>query len=321
MQQIQNRFLSIYLVLLLSLASYTVLGQNVAKTPSLMILPSDNWCTMRYYTQTLDNQGSKTVVTDYARAFREDIELGPVISQIGGILAEKGFIIKDVEQAVKNLQIRTAENNVTQSRNGDILAETDLDVIKNQVRADIMIQVYWHVIKQGDGKSVQFTLEAFDCYSDMRIPATITGIGKAGNSSIPVLLANEIKKNIDNFTQSLQSYYDGLSTKGRAIKVNIRRWSGWDKDLDSEFDNITLLDIIEDWISEHAFQGSYNLTGSTADIATFEQVQIAAFDQRGRAVDARRFCSQLRIYLKNKYAISSKILNRGMGEVTLVLGE
>ena len=40
-----------------------------------MILPSDNWCTQRYFTQPFDNQGSTVKVPDYQRAFTEDIEL------------------------------------------------------------------------------------------------------------------------------------------------------------------------------------------------------------------------------------------------------
>ena len=52
-----------------------------AKKPTLMILPSDNWCASRYFTKTYDNQGSKVVSADYRRAFLEDSELSPVINK------------------------------------------------------------------------------------------------------------------------------------------------------------------------------------------------------------------------------------------------
>ncbi len=296
-------------------------GQNAAKKPSLMILPSDNWCTMRYYTQTIDNQGTRTVMTDYGRAFREDIELGPVISKVGGVLSEKGFVVKDAEQAAKNLQTRTAENSLTESRSGDVLAESDLDIIKNQVKSDILIQIYWHIIKQDGGRAVQFVIEAFDCYNDTRIPATMEGIGKVSNDAIPVLIEKEVRKSIDAFANNLQKYYDDIAANGRAIKVNIRRWSGWEYDLDSEFEDEPLIDIIETWISENTLQGSFNLTGSTENVATFEQVRIPAFNEKGRAMDARGFGSQFRVFMKNEYQIPCKVLNRGLGEVTIVLGE
>lgn len=52
-----------------------------AKKPTLMILPSDNRCTVRYFTKTYDNQGGKVVSADYCRAFLEDSELSPVINK------------------------------------------------------------------------------------------------------------------------------------------------------------------------------------------------------------------------------------------------
>ena len=33
----------------------------VQKKPTLMILPSDNWCTLRMFTTTFDNQGPESV--------------------------------------------------------------------------------------------------------------------------------------------------------------------------------------------------------------------------------------------------------------------
>lgn len=59
----------------------TYLFAQQAKKPTLMILPSDNWCASRYFTKTYDNQGSKVVSADYRRAFLEDSELSPVINK------------------------------------------------------------------------------------------------------------------------------------------------------------------------------------------------------------------------------------------------
>ena len=41
-------------IVILSLLSISVFAQ---KKPTLMILPSDNWCTQRYFTTTYENQG------------------------------------------------------------------------------------------------------------------------------------------------------------------------------------------------------------------------------------------------------------------------
>ena len=158
----------------LSSLIYTAYCQ-APKKPSLIILPSDNWCTERYFIQKFDNQGTTTVMSDYERAFKEDVELPMVISTVGGFLAEKGYAVKDAEQATKNLRTTIAENNATMSKSGVSLAENTLDVIKNRVKADILVQISWTYLGSGANQTTQFTIETFDCYSGFRIPATITG--------------------------------------------------------------------------------------------------------------------------------------------------
>ena len=39
-----------------------VLANAQAKKPTLMILPSDNWCEQRFFNTVFDNQGTKQIV-------------------------------------------------------------------------------------------------------------------------------------------------------------------------------------------------------------------------------------------------------------------
>ena len=66
----------------------TVVAAAQEKKPTLMIVPSDNWCTQRYFTTMYNNQGVKVRVPDYQRAFQEDIEIKPVIAKIGQLLTD-----------------------------------------------------------------------------------------------------------------------------------------------------------------------------------------------------------------------------------------
>ena len=95
-----------------------VLCANVfaqAKKPTLMILPSDNWCVQRYFITEFDNQGTKMKVPNYKQAFQEDAEIGQVISKIGSLMIDRGFPLKDAEQEIKNLEQQSAEDAMTSS--------------------------------------------------------------------------------------------------------------------------------------------------------------------------------------------------------------
>jgi hypothetical protein len=66
-------------------------------------------------------------------------------------------------------------------------------------------------------------------------------------------------------------------------------------------------------------------TDATENFITFEQVRIPLYKERnGRqsALDARGFANSLRSYLKNEpFLIESKIYERGLGEVWIIIGE
>jgi hypothetical protein len=301
---------------------FTVIVFGQAKKPTLMILPSDNWCTQRYFMTEFDNQGTKQSVPNYKQAFQEDTELGQVISKIGALMIDKGFPLKDAEQELKAIETRNAEDNMTTSKtSGSSISESPLDILKKRAKADIIIQIWWKVNKVDDQKSVSFILEAFDAYTSKRI-ASSTGNGTPSNEIIPVQLEKAILANIDPFAGQLQSHFEDMFTNGREIMLTIKIWDSWENDLETEFDGEELTDIVDDWMAKNTVSGRYNMTDATENIIRFEQVRIPIYDDRDRAIDARGFAKELRKFLiVEPYLIESKLMTRGLGEAIIVLGE
>jgi len=294
-----------------------------AKKPTLMILPSDNWCEQRYFMTEFDNQGTKQKVPNYKQAFQEDTEIGQVISKIGGLMIDRGFPLKDVEQELKAIESRTAEANVTASTSsGSSISESPLDKLKNRAKADILIQIWWKVNKTEQGKSVSFILEAFDAYTSKRI-ASSTGNGTPNNTDIiPVLLQNAIIANIDPFAAQLQSHFDDMFNNGREILLTVKKWESWDKNLETEINDNEIRNHIYDWLEKNAVKGRFNESNSTENRIDYEQVRIPLFDERNRALDARQFAINLQKYLKAApYNFEVKLMTRGLGEAILILGE
>lgn len=287
-----------------------------------MLLPSDNWCTQRYFTRPFDNQGTTVKVSDYQRAFTEDIELPQVISKVGGVLTEMGYSLKDAEMEIKSLGVKQAEDNAMSSKtSGASIAETPLDILKRKMKSDIVIQIWWNITKDHAGKIVSFTLEAFDAYTNKRI-ATATGNTKPTADAIPVALEKAVKDNVKEFDKQLDRWYADQKKNGREIVMTVRCWDSWNKDLETEFDGEELTDCIQDWIRRNTVNGSFNLSDGTESFAQFEQVRVPLTDDKGRAMDARAFATALRKYLqKAPYNITSKVVVRGLGESILILGE
>jgi hypothetical protein len=294
-----------------------------AKKPTLMILPSDNWCEQRYFMTEFDNQGTKQKVPNYKQAFQEDTEIGQVISKIGSLMIDRGFPLKDAEQELKAIEQRAAEDNMTASTaSGASLSESPLDKLKNRAKADIVIQIWWKVSKTEQGKVISFVLEAFDAYTSKRIAASSGNSTPNSTDIVPVLLQNAILANIDDFVKDLQSHFDDMFTNGREIRLTVRKWNNWDKNLEDEIEGEEIINHITTWMDTNTVQGRFNKTDASESIIRFEQVRIPLFDDKNKALDARDFGKKLQKFLKAApYNFEVKLMTRGLGEVILVLGE
>lgn len=298
----------------------TVFGQ--AKKPTLMILPSDNWCEQREFMTEYDNQGQKVRVPNYKLVFQQDDQIGQVISKIGSLMIDRGFPLKDAEQEIKAIESRSAEDNMTSSTtSGSSISESPLDKLRNKAKADITIQIWWKVNNTPQGKSVTFTLEAFDAYTSKRIAAS-NGTGAPNNTDVTaVLLQNAVLANIDPFAAQLQKHFDEMAIDGREIMLTVKRWNTWDKTLESEIDNKEINDYINEWMQKNTVKGRFSATPNE-NVTKLDQVRIPMYDSNNNAMDARQFAKGLQKYLKGApFNFEVKLMTRGLGEAVLILGE
>ena len=308
---------------LLALLSLTMNVFGQAKKPTLMILPSDNWCEQRFFMTEFDNQGTKQKVPNYKQVFQEDVEIGQVISKIGSVMIDRGFPLKDAEQELKSIEARKAEDNMTSSNtSGSSISESPLDKLQNKAKADIVIQIWWKVNKTEQGKSVSFILEAFDAYTSKRI-ASSTGNGAPNNTDIiPVLLQNAILANIDPFAAQLQSHFDDMFNNGREVLLTVKKWNSWDKNLETEINGKEITDYVNEWLQKNTVKGRFNMSSASENIIRCEQVRIPLFDGNNNSIDARQFAKGLQKYFKaTPFNFEVKLMTRGLGEAIIVIGE
>lgn len=293
-----------------------------AKKPTIMVVPSDVWCTNNGYMMEFDNQGIKVKIPDYKRAFQENSDLLVVISKINGLMADRGFPLKNMESVIKTLESESAENALLSSKSGAGVVESPIDKLKKTAKADIIMQLTWTLNTTGPKKSVTFNLQGLDAYTDKQI-ATATGTGAASFSvELPVLLEEAVLAHIDNFNSSLQAHFDDMFANGREIIVRIKKFDSWSGDLEQEYNGKELSTILEEWMSENTVKSRFSTTDATENMMLFEQVRIPLYDEKGKATDARGFLKGLQTFLKSApYSIPNKLMMKGLGQAVIVLGE
>ncbi len=298
-----------------------------AKKPTLMVVPSDNWCITNGYTLEFDNQGIKEVIPDYKRAFQENSDLLLVVSKINGMMADRGFPLKNMESEIKSISQVSALDAMRSSKSsGSEVAESPVDQLLNQAKADIIIQMTWSVNKTGPNRSITFNLQGIDAYSNKQI-ATAAGTGAPSFSvELPVLLEEAVVSQMGPFTSRLQTHFDDLFENGREVSITVKRWDDWDGDLESYYgpEQEELGFLIEDWMADNSVNGRFNTKDATENMLVFDQVRIPLYFERNgrqRAMDTRRFASMLSRFLRDSpFNIENKITTRGLGEATIYLG-
>jgi len=310
-------FLSFTFILL----TVAVFGQ--AKKPTIMVVPSDVWCTQNNFMMFFDNQGTEVQIPDYKRAMQTDGNLLLVISKINTMMVERGFPLKNLETVIKDLEQSRAEDNMTTSKSaGASFSESPLDLLKRTAKADIIMQLTYTINTQGPRKFITFVLQGLDAYTNKQI-AGAQGSGTPSFSvELPVLLEEAVLAQIDNFNSQLQSHFDDLLTNGREVTVRIRIWDNSPVDLEQEYNGKELAEIIDDWIARFSVKGRYSNSDGSENFILFEQVRIPLYTESGKAMDTRQFVTELKRYLNSPpYSLACKVMTQGLGKATLVIGE
>ncbi len=300
-----------------------------AKKPTIMVVPSDRLCISKGYSMTFDNQGSQQTLPDYKKAFQNDGDLRMVISKMSGMMADRGFPLKDLEQEMKNLANEAAEASmIASTSSGSAIAESPIDVLKRTAKADIIMDLDFEIKQMGPKKYITFTLNGLDAYTSKNV-ASASGSGQPSSAATPeILLEEAVLSYMDEFNGRLMNHFTDMFANGREVKILVKTFANAGITLEDEYDlkgNTDMLSIhIEDWMADHTVQKRFSLSDATATMMRFEQVRIAMEIERSgkmRAQDTRMFVNELSKYLRENCQIESKVYLRGLGEAWLIVGE
>lgn len=298
------------------------------KMPTIMVVPSALWCNKNGFIQTYDNQGKTEYVPDYEKALLNSTDLKVAINTINARMANRGFPLKDLEAALKTLKTESAEDAMTNSKYGDVIAESPIDILRRTAKADIWIEIEWFTSAEKGGSQTRltFSMDALDAYTDVvvaGVPPTTSQAVYTSSFQLPIMMESAIQGQFDPFCSSLKSYFDKLVANGRPIKMRILTWEGFEDGLMAEFDGDELHEIIEDWVADNTVKGKFGSIdmSPSGNRMTIEQVQIPLQNAKGRDMDARSWARDLQKMLKNKYTIESNLSTKGLGQVQLIIGE
>jgi len=300
-----------------------------AKKPTIMVVPSDRYCIANGYSMTFDNQGTQTVLPDYKKALQNDSDLRLAISKMSGIMSDREFPLKDLEQELRNIANESAESSLIMGSAGGSVVESPIDVLKRTAKADIIMDLDFTVERQGPKKHIKFILNGLDAYTSKNI-ASSSGAGEPSSAaSVDLLIEEAVLSHMDEFCGRLQAHFDDMFNNGREVKIMVKLFDGADVNLNDEYDYNGTTDelniFIEDWMADNTVNGRFSISDATENFQRYEQVRIPMFYERNgrqRAMDTRTFVNNLKKFLSEApFNLESKVYMRGLGEAWLIIGE
>jgi hypothetical protein len=297
---------TIYLLIVIFL-KLNLYGQ-VAKQPTIMVVPSDNWCFERNYKiQTINKNNQKELYPDYYTALQNDSELYHVVTQIGKMFSDRGFNLKDLKASID----KQRKEKIHKSKLDIESSISPIDELALIAKADIFLKITWNTFNKGPYNSITFTIKAIDAYTNEQI-AGATGTGKPCTiNNVSVLLKEAVISHIDNLQSQMQSHFNDLIKNGRVISMRILS-----NDIDLE--QTSYYDFIIDWLDVNTVNGVYNEMSSSESEIIFETLRIPIFINN-KPIDAKKFGRLLYLDLRKQLKCTARVRQFGLGEVWITI--
>jgi hypothetical protein len=297
-----------------------LMGQ--AAKPTIMVVPSVDWCQANGFVKQVPNQGEVVILPQWEQAIINMPDLNTVMSKIGAEMSKDDFPLQSLSQTMK--QIR--QDRLESTTRGGTIGQNDIDVVRNYAKADIEMHLYWKIERQGPRSRVSdFRIVGIDTYTNKEI-AAIDGSGQwvsSSNASDADLLREAVLSRMDGFKSALMNHFKDMFENGREISLYVYASSNWGKDFSTEsYGDDELKFLISDWVARNSVKGrSGSKTYSDKEI-TFKGLRIPLFDENQQQMDATNYARGLKSYFRS-LGIPSNEINIdgvGLGRVNVILG-
>jgi hypothetical protein len=293
-----------------------------AKKPTIMVVPSDDWCQRNNFMMQYDNQGVSVPLPNYNKALLENSDLNSVISKIGELMAERGFPLVDLKSQLDKISKDKARTNQTG------VSESPIDILNKTAKADILLKVFWKINEFGPQKSVEFRLQGFDAYSAKQIAASSGTSPQSFTPELSILLETAVLSKLDIFNSQLITHFDDLQTNGREGVLLILVGENSTKKLGDVYTfkgkEAPLKDHINKfWMPRNTVKGQCSMDENSDNVLKYSQVKIPLYGDDGYggqiAYDFATWGDNLKVFLKSEFGIETTLQTKGLGEVELIL--
>lgn len=257
------------ILLVFALVSTLANAQNTATVhPKIMVMP--------YMTEG----------NDIRQAIETDPNIRVVLSKIREAFDKRGFTTIDFETKLKAQSANNALSDNAQTNRTSM-------IIQNS-GADIYVETEYIYTPSTGGNSVKVLMKACDVSTGGALASKDAFSGQFYTEDIGRLAGAAVEKVADDFMTVIQTKFDDIMENGRSIILDVKVDDGSAYTLHQDMNGDELVDLIEDWVAEHAFKNNYHIQGSAELEMIFDDIHIPLKDANGRNYNINQFDREIR---------------------------
>jgi len=288
---------------------------NEQQKPTLMIIPSDALLKRLNCLNEIDNQGVAAYQRNYQKALIDNTDLKFTIAEIQKQFVNVGFPLEDLEQSLKSISNESAVDNI------DNIQKDAKTLLLNTVRPDIILEIDYEAVidnkSRNLAKTLTYTLKALDSYSNKAI-ASMQNTNVSGSDNVSVLLKTEIEKNISSLTSQITNHFADIIKNGREISLRLSVAKGISFTFsDNCVKGEDYTDMINDWLKNNTFGGTFKRDLATDVELRFKNVRIKTLDKNGRQYTAYDFATDLKKAMNEMCGVKSKNTTQSLSDANL----
>jgi hypothetical protein len=241
-------------LLLILLVPILLFGQN--NKPTILILPSYEWCIKNGY--TYENLRNAEIVEsiDYIKIFEENIELVKIIESLENNFKERGFNVlnPDIKELNKNELNDKIKN---QKHSVDYLTFINYNIVNDSIELTLrMYERYWN-------ESIANSKIQFPQYKDYKMESKYSEL---------------IAKATDELNSKIFDYLESIKNNGKDIKIVIKRKNDISRNFSNQINEQRIIELLNEYVKKNSL--NYEILESN-EIEIHFRIAIPHFKHKG----------------------------------------
>lgn len=292
---------------------------QVAKKPTIMIVPASDWCLRNGYT---DESGR----CDYRKALN-NTDMLSAIASMGDLMAGENYPMLSLEQSLSDIDTEEVYSMLLTSKDDGSIIETETDRLSRCGSADILLSMSLDQVKNGPNKCIEFRVTSTDAASGKILHGDV-GRSRNSSASAGMLVKESMHDLMPTFYDKINRHFENMNNEGREGSIVFFIAEDCPLHMESivsaEGEEGELAEYIEYWLDEHCVKGAHSQPQKTRTRLAFNQVKMPLFGKgkfgnKPKALDASSFIKGMEKDLAS-FGVSMSTTPIGIGKVLVTLG-